>query len=231
MQTNYEPYIGPRPFEESDRKLFFGRDQETNELASLITAHPIVLLYAQSGAGKTSLVKASLIPALVQEERFDVLPPMRVREQAAISVVPERIENIYVFNAIASAAHSHPDQLITAPDWQELAHISFSDFLDYRKKLSGEISLYTPVVAVFDQFEELFTLYLERWEERQQFFEQIRDALARDPLLRILFSMREDFIAELDPYASLLPEKLRTRFRIERLNRRRALLAVTQPLA
>jgi hypothetical protein len=230
MQSNYDPYVGPRPFEENDRKVFFGRDHETNELASLITAHPIVLLYAQSGAGKTSLVKASLIPMLVNEERFDVLPPMRVREQAGVSVDAKKIENIYMFNAIASAAHSQPDQMASEPDWHQLARTSFSQFLNFRKKLSGEAALYTPTVAVFDQFEELFTLYPERWEERQRFFEQIRDALAEDSLLRVLFSIREDFIAELDPYAYLLPEKLRTRFRIERLNRRSALVAVTQPL-
>lgn len=230
MQTNSDPYVGPRPFEEADRQVFFGRDREASDLVSLITAHPIVLLYAQSGAGKTSLVKASLIPMLTNEEQFDVLPVMRVREQAGVSVAPEKIDSIYAFNAIASAAYCRPDRLTTQPDWEQLAHTPFSAFLEYRKKLSGERALYTPTVAIFDQFEELFTLYPERWDERQQFFEQIRDALAGDPLVRVLFSMREDFIAELDPYASVLPEKLRTRFRIEKLNRRSALVAVTQPL-
>jgi hypothetical protein len=42
--------------------------------------------------------------------------------------------------------------------------------------------------------------------------------------------MREDYIAELDPYLSLLPEKLRTRYRIERLSEEDALLAITEPL-
>ena len=42
--------------------------------------------------------------------------------------------------------------------------------------------------------------------------------------------MREDFIAELDPYVSLMPEKMRTRLRMERLREKTALGAVTQPL-
>ena len=42
--------------------------------------------------------------------------------------------------------------------------------------------------------------------------------------------MREDFIAQLDPYADLLPDRLRTRFHIERLRREAALLAVKGPL-
>lgn len=230
MPAHSEPYVGPRPFEENDRDVFFGRDQEANELVSLITAHPIVLLYAQSGAGKTSLVKAALIPLLVNEEKFDVLPPMRVREQAATVAAPEKIDNIYMFNALMSATHSKDDQPGRDDDRSRLARMSLSDFLGQRKQLAGDAALFRPTVAVFDQFEELFTLYPERWEERQRFFEQIRDALAEDSLLRVLFSMREDFIAELDPYAFCLPEKLRTRFRIERLNSRSALVAITQPL-
>ena len=49
------PYPGPRPFESEESEIFFGRAREVRELVSLITAHRVVLLYAQSGAGKTSL--------------------------------------------------------------------------------------------------------------------------------------------------------------------------------
>src|SRR6266496_1894713 len=228
MQTNNEPYVGPRPFEESDRDVFFGREQEANELVSLITAHRVVLLYAQSGSGKTSLVKAGLIPLLVHEEKFDVLPPLRVRGQiAAGSALPD-IKNIYLFNALMGVSSS--TAFATQPGWQRVGQMPLTGFLQERKQTNNQGGLDTPTVVIFDQFEEIFTLYPERWEERQQFFEQIRDALNVDPLLRVLFSMREDFIAELDPYVSCLPEKLRTRFRIERLNRRTALLTVTRPL-
>ncbi len=50
------PYIGTRPFEEADSDYFFGREQESRQLTSLIVAHRVVLFYAQSGAGKTSLL-------------------------------------------------------------------------------------------------------------------------------------------------------------------------------
>src|SRR5215212_9584172 len=102
MATSSEPYIGPRPFEQNDRDFFFGRDQEANELVSLMTAHAAVLLYSQSGAGKTSLVKAGLIPLLVDEEQFNVLPPMRVRDNAVAGLKPAGVDNIYVFNALSS---------------------------------------------------------------------------------------------------------------------------------
>src|SRR6266550_435926 len=129
MQTSSEPYIGPRPFEQTDREVFFGRTQEANELVSLITAHSAVLLYAQSGAGKTSLVKAGLCPLLVSEENFDVLPPMRVRGQAAINDSAVKINNVYTFNALLGATHSEDDELNTGAVWNSLAQMTLNDFL------------------------------------------------------------------------------------------------------
>ena len=73
MAYELQPYVGPRPFEKDDRALFFGRDREVSELLSLIIAHDLVLVYAQSGAGKTSLLNAGLIPRL-EAEGIEVLP-------------------------------------------------------------------------------------------------------------------------------------------------------------
>src|SRR5215208_7117539 len=222
MATSNAPYIGPRPFEQTDRDVFFGRDQEANELVSLMTAHAAVLLYSQSGAGKTSLVKAGLIPMLVDEEQFNVLPPMRVRDNAVAGLKPAGVDNIYVFNALSSI--SEPELVAS------LSKMSLTDYVAKYRKESSNGDCHAPTVIVFDQFEELFTYYPERWEDRAAFFMQVRDALKQDPLLRVLFSMREDFIAELDPYVPLLPEKLRTRLRLERLRDTTALGAVIQPL-
>ena len=65
---------------------------------------------------------------------------------------------------------------------------------------------------------------------REGFFLQVAEALETDPLLRVLFIIREDYLAHLDPYAGLLPEGLRTRFRLERLRSDAARLAVERPL-
>ena len=58
------PFVGPRPFEKEDSDRFFGRTRETEELLSLIIAHRAVLVYAQSGAGKSSLLRAGVIKRL-----------------------------------------------------------------------------------------------------------------------------------------------------------------------
>lgn len=230
MSNNGDPYVGPRPFELEDQKIFFGRGLEANELVSLVIAHPVVLIYSQSGAGKTSLIKAGVIPLLAEEEKFDVLPPARVREHGQANVQATNIANVYVFNALVSMSHGQDAPDVDKQLQEKLARMSLAEFLRERAQSSDRPETQKPTVVVFDQFEELFTFNPERWEDRRGFFEHVRDALEAFPMLRVVFSMREDFIAELDPYAAILPEKLRTRFRMERLRRKPALCAVAKPL-
>lgn len=230
MPTNRDPYVGPRPFELEDREIFFGRDLEANELVSLIIAHPAVLLYSQSGAGKTSLLKAGVIPLLAEEEKFDVLPPARVREQGAFRALAADIANVYVFNALVSMSQAAGEAGVEEQLLEKLARMTLAEFLEERRGSAGRAEAQAPAVVIFDQFEELFTFYPERWADRRGFFEQVRDALEASPVLRVVFSMREDFIAELDPYVYILPEKLRTRLRIGRLRKKTAHCAVTRPL-
>src|SRR5262245_30805097 len=67
---NANPFVGPRPFEAGER--LYGRDHEVRKLLDLLLAERIVLLHSPSGAGKTSLIQAALIPAL-ERVRFEVL--------------------------------------------------------------------------------------------------------------------------------------------------------------
>src|ERR1044072_6361323 len=101
--TPIEPYVGPRSFRKDQREFFFGRDEEADELVSVITAHPAVLLYSQSGAGKTSLLNAKRIPKLEEDETFHVLPPMRVQGLLPANLKIGRNTNIFVLNALISA--------------------------------------------------------------------------------------------------------------------------------
>lgn len=220
MATRSHPYVGPRPFEREDQALFFGRQREASDLLSLVVAHGEVLVYAQSGAGKTSLLNARLIP-LLAEEGFEVFPLTRVRGVVPEGLKPEEIANLYIFNTLLGWAEK-------ALDPQELVQLTLARFLKERKADDEREAI--PRVILFDQFEELFSFYPERWRDREGFFEQVREGLEADPLLRVVFVIREDYLAQLDPYAPLLPEELRTRFRLERMLKEAAFSAITGPL-
>ncbi|MBC8078541.1 MAG: ATP-binding protein, partial [Chloroflexales bacterium] len=77
--TKENPYLGPRAFSEDEReqRLFFGRDREREQLLDLLIARRLVLLHAPSGAGKTSLIQAGIIPRL-RAEGFTVRNTVRV---------------------------------------------------------------------------------------------------------------------------------------------------------
>jgi hypothetical protein len=57
-------FPGPRAFKVEESNLFFGREREGEQLTDLLLTYQDVLLYAQSGAGKTSLINARLVPQL-----------------------------------------------------------------------------------------------------------------------------------------------------------------------
>ncbi len=101
--ANQQPYVGPRPFGRDEKDLFFGRDREARDLCSLVVAHPIVLLYAASGAGKSSLLNAGLIP-LLEARGYEVLPPARVSGRIPRAIKTSEGNNVYVFNVLSSWA-------------------------------------------------------------------------------------------------------------------------------
>jgi len=160
MPAEAEPYVGPRFFRREDQSIFFGRSREANELLSLVISHSEVLLYAQSGAGKTSLINARLEP-LLEGEEFEVLPVARMRTGVAgWEQLP--IANVYVFHTLVSwAGDSLPAQA--------LARMTMPEFLKQREQATEEEELGKSSVAIFDQFEELFTLYPEHWKHRHNF--------------------------------------------------------------
>ncbi|MEN6370179.1 MAG: hypothetical protein ABFD77_10875 [Thermotogota bacterium] len=220
VQAAY-PYVGPRAFDEGEESLFFGRTREIAALRALITAHRVVLLYAESGAGKTSLLQAGLVPNL-RREGFEVFPPARVGATLPDLSPPQR-ENIFVRNALL--------QWLLLGELEPRSETTVADFLAVRPHLTDADGLPEPRLLLFDQFEELFVNYPSRWKDREGFFVQVQEALSRDPLLRVLFVVREDFVASFVPYEPLFDDRLRNRFRLERLRRDAALAAVRMPLA
>jgi len=232
------PYVGPRAFEEDERDLFFGRDEETEILADMVMARRAVLFLAQSGAGKSSLLRAGLIPELTRQEtvgrgqRARTYQKMRVLPIVTVGgAIPQGgqgpIANVYVYRALLS--------LLPNADLDVLASLTLSNALASFLAASGAANQSPPAPAipstlvVFDQFEELFTHDPTRRREREDFFRQVREALDAYESLHVLFTMREDYIAELTPYVALLPEQLRPRFRLEFLGVEAARQAIQQP--
>lgn len=221
MQNN--PYIGPRPFERADGINFFGRTRETRDLLSLIMAERVVLFYAQSGAGKTSLLNTQIIPAL-ENEGFFVLPAARVGSDLPPGLPEKAVKNIFVFSVwMGLMGKETPLSTLTGTT---LGAAINSWIVQAPLDEDGNPR---PPILILDQFEEILTTHRDRWQDARGFFEQLAAALDKNPKLGIVLAMREDHVAGLDPYAPLLPRRLKTRFRMEQLKVDGALEAVKKP--
>jgi WD40 repeat protein len=216
------PYPGPRPFERADEKRFFGRENEAAALASLVVAHPLVLLSSQSGAGKTSLINAKLVP-LLEQRGCKLHGPTRVGVDLPADVELARVKNVFGFSAAVGLAEKNSD--LTA-----LAGKSLSDQVASWDGFAAPEGIVPPRVLIFDQFEELFTKHDSHWRHRAAFFEELALALDTNVGLRVLLSMREEYVGSLTPHAPGLPEGLRVRFRLERLDAEGATQAAKRPL-
>src|SRR5258707_14250569 len=87
------PYVGPQPMRKGD--AIYGRDREISELRHFLVAERIVLLYSPSGAGKSSLIQAGLIPKLT--DHFEIWGPTRV---AQLPPADLNVTNRYTWSAL-----------------------------------------------------------------------------------------------------------------------------------
>ncbi|MAU00081.1 MAG: hypothetical protein CL608_23315 [Anaerolineaceae bacterium] len=251
MTTHSEianPFVGPRPFERKDALLFKGRQQEARDLLTLFLARRLVLLYAPSGAGKTSLLKAKLMPDLEQEEQFEVLPVGRVGD--SITPPNDFCGNRFVFNLLVSLGICEKPELIAAKE-TSLNHFllnvgydgnDFVYFDETEEEAEPEAAVQEglaedeevpvqPRALIIDQFEEMFTMHPELEADRIDFFKQVGEAMVNDPYLYVMISMRGDYLYRIIPYVHLLPNSLRARFQLQRLQAAGALQAVCEPAA
>jgi WD40 repeat protein len=244
------PYVGPRPFTTDEKDRFFGRDQEASQLIPLVIAERLVLFYSQSGAGKSSLINARLIPGL-EQRNFKVLTG-RVSGQAAEVV---DAENVFTYNLLLGLEHAAGRG--ASLDAQRLAHMTLAEYLAdleiepvtetapvgwngaAQQAAEEQVMLVDapqvigglqPLALIIDQFEEIFTTNPGAWAQRVPFFEQLSRAMEEDPYLWVVLALREDYVAALDPYAPLLPGKLRARYYMQRMSYQAALEAVCKPV-
>src|SRR3990172_1883836 len=244
------PYIGPRPYELNEKDRFYGRNRESRDLLSMVLSERLVLFYAQSGAGKTSLINTRLKPGL-EEAGFEVPQVGRVSGELPPNI---KVDNIYTTNLMLKLDEGSDDP-------NRFTGLRLSEFLLNLVKVGNAFYYRHPVqqsqaepaveaaapegdrpvdepagaqllprALIIDQFEELFTTHPEAWKLRQDFLQQLAEAMQADPYLWVVLAMREDHIAELDPFAALLPGGLHSRYYMQRMSETAAFEAVTKPV-
>lgn len=214
-----EPYLGPAPYLREHADRFGGRDAEADDLACLIEAHQVVLLYSQSGAGKSSLINAKLTPMLQQRDCRVMLT--RPGRQAPRGVQSDADTNPFVDNLLENLqSEDHRDGNSGTSVLEEALSRGVTQPSD-----TGALN-----VVILDQFEETFTYSSPRKSKyRRELMTRLSNALASTADLRLVFSIREEYIGSLEPYAGLF-DGFRTRRRLDRLTIAQSREAIQKPL-
>jgi hypothetical protein len=222
-----EPYRGIEEFRFVDAPIFFGRQNEASALLRLVTIYRGVLLFGDSGAGKSSLINAGLMPMAVE----DGFAPERIRVQ------PKAGEE-FVIERIAPADDSQYLPSIFA-DKDDARRIGISA-AEFRKRIDERCGRRTGggvrPILVFDQFEELVTLTEQRRStaEASQVYETIAGTLLdllRDETLpvKLLFVFREDHHAKLSKFFARYPNLSDHSLRLEPLHVRELRTVIEGP--
>jgi energy-coupling factor transporter ATP-binding protein EcfA2 len=174
------PYKGLKAFTEADKGDFFGRDDLIRDLlADVETLRDtrFLAVIGASGSGKSSVVKAGVIPRLRERHpNWIILPPL------SPGASPLRaLTNVF-------AKHSGKSNTAIREDLESPA----GDGLDMlARNLADETS--GRVLLIIDQFEELFTQTTNE-DERRQFITLLTHAVTEpDGLLTVILTMRADF--------------------------------------
>jgi WD40 repeat protein/serine/threonine protein kinase len=170
------PYKGVRPFEVSDASDFFGRDALVDELATAVASHRLVTVVGPSGSGKSSLLRAGLIPAL----RSGRLPDS---DQWLITQMRPGPDP---FSAMAEAflrvaVDPVPDLGARLRDPTALG-----DIVEQLLPATSEL------VLIVDQFEELFASCPAE-PERRRFMDALRGLVVSSERVQLVVAVRADF--------------------------------------
>ena len=194
VAADSSPYTGLSAFQESDAARFFGRSREIAAMVARIRERPLVGLIGPSGVGKSSLVRAGLVPALKQSgENWEaqVVRPGRHPMQALASLIAPLLE--------ASPGDPSTPKDLVKHLYQEPGYVGVVLRRHARQKNCN-------VLLFIDQFEELYTLVPEA-EDRLAFTACI-GSLSDDPSspTRVVASIRSDFLDRVSEDPRLMNE-------------------------
>ena len=222
------PYIGLRPFDEPDQRLFFGREEQVNETLHRLEDHCFLAVIGASGSGKSSFVRAGLLPAIREGFLLGttdwhivvIKPGHEPYQHLAHELDRGRRRKIPSDGLSVIAALRNSDQGVTLA-LQECG-----------------VSSSTRVLIVVDQFEELFGFRrpnarkdeVAARDEASAFVRMLLHATAdRQHAVHVAITMRSDFMGDAEAFLGLPEAISRSQFLVPRLTRHQMEDVIVRP--
>lgn len=240
-------YPGIKPFSISENFMFFGRETDIGALNSLIFVNQTVVLYGQSGYGKSSLINAGIIPRLQKNGKWDYFS-IRFNnfseKELDKNLSPLQTVGQRLSESLAIEKNNLLDNLL--PDEGSLWYWIKQNQL---QKSKGKFIIF------FDQFEELFTYPKEQIDEFSEQLSQLLyttlpvsfkkrlvdfeneneisdeqyDFLYEKPDVKVIFSIRSDRLSLLNLLKDKHPAILQNSYELDALNVEDARSAIIEP--
>ena len=237
-------YVGTKAFSEQENTIFFGRDEEIKSIFQLVSLENITIIHSESGYGKSSLLNAGLIPIFRKSNSFEIF---KVR-----FVIPSEIHKISPLKALQDilktfkTTECYIDKLISEETtWTIL------------KKIQNAIDDQKTLLIIFDQFEEFFYFpeieQVEFFKSISSLFKEIIPQFEKQIIkntlensknllteqgnillykkvdLKLVFSLKSDFIPKLSQFISLFPDLIKNVFELQAMSHKQAEKAIILP--
>jgi hypothetical protein len=222
------PFVGLRPFESHESLLFFGRADQSVALMQRLHETRFLSVVGSSGCGKSSLIRAGLIPKL----KGGFLVGDRDRWLIAVMKPGETpLQNLAI--AFLEACGKPPDATAIL---EFIAAVRASGASAVADQIIAALKPDTNFLLVIDQFEEIFRFGLQtgKAEERDEAFDFISIMLnlteRRDLPIYVVMTMRSDFLGDCDAFYGLPEAMNRSQYLVPRQTRQQRQQAIEGPI-
>ncbi|MCD6352259.1 MAG: PQQ-binding-like beta-propeller repeat protein [Armatimonadetes bacterium] len=213
------PFKFLEAFDVHDADFFYGREQETQALFELVRDHPLVTLFGPLAVGKTSLLRAGLIPRLrkasEEADGQEELPYLPVYAACGVGPVQEVLAGLA---AQTEEVGFDPTSVAEAASVPEAV-----------RRVRG-LTNHRPVLLC-DSVHEVFVKLSSK--AREELVGQIAQVCetAEETGARVVLSLREDYLAELYEITDALPDVFHHMLRLRKFTREQAEEAIEKPAA
>ena len=218
------PFPGLRPFSSKESELFFGRERHIGEIVRKLNLFRFVSIVGTSGSGKSSIVRAGLLPGLEKSDEPWIICKMRPGEDP--------------ISAMVHSLESSSDLKGNLPDTDQMRSILVKNSLGLVQIMRSALGGGKKLLLLVDQFEEIFRYIQPDSEEGETDYEldaHFVDILLasvdqKDISIYVILTLRSDFLGDCEQFMGL-PEAINDgQFLIPRMNKDELKLCITGPI-
>ena len=194
MEKRY-PFKFLDAYGRDDIAFFFGREEEIGALYRMVFQARIIVVYGTSGTGKTSLIQCGLASKF---QTYDWLALYIRRGNNLIA----SLDKALCAESDGMFGYAGQNEAVIRDLPQKIAAVYRASF--------------KPLYLIFDQFEELYVLGNK--QEQDQFVKTVQEILQMEQPVKVIISIREEYLGHLYDFERMVPELMRKKLRVEPMN-------------